>query len=297
MTRNVDVISQSTLTGYGQTLHLHTCEPSATPERAKLVIIHGYGDHGGRYRDLMLALAAAGISSHAVDLRGQGRSTGPRSAVRHWDDYLYDISTLMTSQHLGGDTPTFVLGHSHGGLIAAVAAKRQLITPTPTVPQYPLTIRGVILASPFFAPAFTIPLWKLALARVANILAPDLRIRSGLKGIPMCRDPALQVETQNDPLICRTATPRWFLGATDAQQEVLTLADQISLPLLLLIGTGDTVADPAAMRLFFARAGSADKTKLEYPGLLHELHRELERQTVVNDILSWIQKRLDNPQP
>lgn len=288
MAETLPPITTSSLKSGGQLLHVHSCQ-SAILELARVAIVHGYGDHGGRYRDLMLALSAAGISAHVVDLRGQGRSTGPRGYVDHWDDYLNDFEALLLSDTFRRPdqppTPAFLLGHSHGGLIAAVATVRKRWTTL-------CPFQGVILSSPYFAPAFVIAPWKLALGRLANLLAPSIRISTGLAGMRMCRDPEKLEENRTDPLITRVATPRWYVGATAAQARLLADAGQFDAPLLMLLGTEDPVADPATMRLFFARAASPDRAKLEYPGLLHELLREIERPLIFAEIISWIKKRL-----
>lgn len=273
-----------------ETLYVRIATPHAPPPAsppapvypARVAILHGYGDHIGRYTHLMTALAHAGIPSAGVDLRGQGRSTGARSAVCPWDAYLEDVERLLLSPAFPPARATFIFGHSHGGLIAAVAAVRGL---------WADRLDGVVLSAPYLATAFPIPGWKRALAAVVARVMPTLKVSSGLGPIPMCRDPEMEKENLTDELICGTATPSWFVGSTAAQREALTNAPAARLPVLMLIGTHDGVASPDAMRSLFARLGSPDKTKIEYPGLYHELMRELEREQVFADVIGWVVSR------
>jgi alpha-beta hydrolase superfamily lysophospholipase len=277
---------ETTLHAGGQTLHVRSTHTPGVP-KAKIAILHGYGDHAGRYTDVQLALGLAGYESHAMDFRGHGISTGGRGAVGRWDDYLRDLAQFLAAPLWTppGDTtpyPRFILAHSHGGLVAAAAALRGRLS----------GIAGLVLSSPFFNPGFPIPLHKRALASVGNLLLPNLRISSGLRGTPMCSDPDLQADTANDPLINRTATPRWFVGMRRAQAEVGGNAADIKLPTLTLLGTADRVADIAAIRSVHAALGSPDKRLIEYDGFLHELLREKDRARVFADIVAWLDARV-----
>jgi alpha-beta hydrolase superfamily lysophospholipase len=107
----------------------------------------------------------------------------------------------------------------------------------------------------------------------------------------------MEADTNADPLIARCATPRWYITSRKAQSYALTHAPKLQLPLLLLLGTADGVANPDTMRSFFSSAGSKDKTKLEYPGLHHELLREVERNTIYHDISDWILSHSQHPAP
>src|SRR5688500_3489789 len=108
----------------GVTLHRLSITPAADqPVSARLAEVHGYGDHAGRYWELMTWLASRGVACHAFDFRGHGRSTGRRGFVRRWDEHLDDLRAFLDLPALRhdspGDPPLFVLGHSHGGLVVA----------------------------------------------------------------------------------------------------------------------------------------------------------------------------------
>lgn len=254
---------------------------------AQVIFLHGYGDHHRRYDALRYHLAQQGISSYGIDLRGQGRTTGPRGFTEKWHYYIDDLEILLCSGAVPKGLPTFIIAHSHGALVAIHAA---------LAGKLDWQVSGLVLTAPFLRQAFTVPKWKRLLARAADTCLPELRIASGIGVIPMTRDPEMEAETRDDPLIARCATPRWYVSMLQAQRWAMLHAGKVTNPLLMLLGTADGVADPGAMREFFDAAGSKDKTKLEYPGLHHELLREVEREAIYQDISRWILARI-GPSP
>jgi lysophospholipase len=256
--------------------------------RAAVGIIHGYGDHSGCYTELMEHLAAAGFEAQAIDLRGHGRSAGRRGFVTRWPEYLDDIRAFLDRLQpaslgdLGAEArPVFLLGQSHGALLLIHAALAGL-----------LQVQGVVLTSPYLRSAFLVPPWKLTVGRVADRCVPWLPIRSELRSEMMTSDPALVQVIRGDPLYLRIATPRWYFGALKAQAEAMARADQFRLPVLLVQGEQDAVADPAATRLFYERLGSEDKSYLPITAMRHETHREIGRTEVWTAIVDWLRERL-----
>jgi lysophospholipase len=271
--------SESTFSGPAGALFRRSVVPAAA--WCSVAIIHGYGDHSGRHLHVMRWLAGRGIACHGLDLRGQGNSAGRRGFLRRWDEYLDDLDAFLALPALRQHAPLFLLGHSHGGLVLAAAAIRGLGD-----------LRGCILTSPFFRNRMTVPPVKRLVARAMDPLIPWLRVRSGLSDGMMSSDPAMIADTAADPLVMRIATPRWYFGSLDAQRRALADAPRFTRPLLLLCGGADPVADVAAAEVFFHSAGSVDKTIKVYPGLLHEILREVRREEVFSDILSWLRQRV-----
>jgi alpha-beta hydrolase superfamily lysophospholipase len=270
----------------GVTYHRITVRPAVAPVLARLAFVHGYGDHAGRYVEPMTWLASRGVACYGVDLRGHGRSSGRRAYVRRWDEFLDDVDAFLAELDRRDErdrSPLFVLGHSHGGLVAAVAGLRGRLTSH--------NVAGVILSAPYLVNAFRVPVHKSILARVANVCWPCLRIRSGIRPELTSSDPAMIEESQNDPLLLRCATPRWYLGHRRAQKEALGHADRFTLPLLVLQGDADTIADPRGASAFHDQAGSRDKTLITYPGFRHEPLRETGREQVYRDVLAWVARR------
>lgn len=258
------------------------CTRCASP-RARLIVIHGYGDHSGRYRHFYDWLADRCIESHGVDLRGHGLSGGRRGFVESWDDHLDDLQAFLTLPTVREPAlPTFILGHSHGGFIVAVAGVRQMLD----------GIRGCILSSPYLRNRMPIPTWKIALAHVANHAVPWLRVQSGLNDEWMTSDPAMLADSRADKLLNRGATPRWFLQTRAIQQRILHGAGDFRQPLLCLVGGVDRIADGDSTVEFCHRAGSTDKIVRHYPRMRHELLRESEREQVFAEVMQFMQNRL-----
>jgi len=269
------------LTSPAGVLYAFTVRPTVPPV-ARMVIVHGYGDHSGRYREFMEFLSNRGIESAALDLRGHGKSPGPRGFVRRWDDYLDDVNSLLTS--LPGDLPTFLLGHSHGGLVASAGLSRG---------RFP-NVRGVVLVSTYFVNKAVVPFHKRLLAAFGNVFLPGVRVGTGLGDGMMTHDERMREESKNDPLLNRCATPRWFVSTVAAQKRLFIDAPAFTTPCLTLVGEADVVADPSGASRFHAIVGSSDKTLHVYPGLRHELLREVGRQEIFDRIGTWVSSRVSS---
>jgi alpha-beta hydrolase superfamily lysophospholipase len=230
-------------------------------------------------------MASHRVSSAALEFRGHGRSGGKPGFVRHWDDHLTDLAALLRVEELRSDPnqpPLFLFSHSHGGLVAAVAAMRGLLP----------NIRGVILSAPYFDLKMPIPAWKYWLATLVSAIHPSMQIRSGVRGPMLTRDPAMIDDSRRDPFIRGIATPRWFFETCQTQIKTRATAVNFKMPLLMLVPGNDSIANPQASLEFFKAAGSADKTLLHYPDHMHELVREIGRDEIFQQILNWMQQRL-----
>jgi alpha-beta hydrolase superfamily lysophospholipase len=263
-------------------LFYRSVTPAGAPW-ARVGLLHGYGDHCSRYLHFFRWLAERGVASHAIDFRGHGRSDGKRGFVKRWDEFLDDADALMEEAGMkkSGGPPVFMVGHSHGALVLAMAAIRGLSK-----------VRGTIFSCPYFKSGVRVPWYKMVLARVADRCAPSIAIRSGLQPEWLCRDQELIEDSRNDPYGHHVATPRWFLTMQEAQREVMERAGEFKLPMLMLVGKGDCIAVPEVAEKFFERAGSKDKKILVYPQMLHEVLREREREEVFGEVLAWMRGRI-----
>ena len=253
---------------------------------ARVLILHGYGDHAGRHAHVLQWLADHGFAAFAPDFRGHGRSAGKPVAILNWDEYLDDLKAALALDSLANNAaPLFIIGHSHGALIAIAAALKGTLT-------HAQNLRGAILIAPYLQLRLPVPFAKRLLAQLASILWPTLAFKSGISGPMLTRDPQMIEQTKNDPFIRGIATPRWFTQTTAVQQHILQHAHEFNLPLLMLLPGDDTVADPRASVEFFEHCGSSDKTLKHYPEHRHELMRELDREAVFTTILDWMTARL-----
>ena len=273
--------SEKFIPGGAGKLFYRSVTPSGTAW-ARLALLHGYGDHCSRYLHFFKWLAERGVTSHAIDFRGHGRSDGKRGFVKRWDDFLDDADALLSEAGMksGGGPPNFVLGHSHGALVLAMAGIRGLSG-----------VAGTIFSCSYFKSGVPVPWYKTALAHLANRVMPSMTIRSGLQPEWLCRDKELIEDSRNDPMGHHVATPRWFLTMQAAQREVMKRAAEFKLPLLMLVGKSDCIAVAEEEERFFQRAGSGDKKILVYPQMLHEVLREVEREGVFEEILNWMKSR------
>jgi lysophospholipase len=253
--------------------------------RAHLVLIHGYGDHLGRHRELRDAMLAQGFAVHAFDVRGHGRSGGPRGGVGAFSDYLADLGAFLASVRARAEgRPIFLVAHSHGALIAlAWLGSGALGTES---------IRGLVALSPYLAVAFTPPAWKTMPAAVLSRILPNLPIPTGFGPAFLSRDEAWQRRTEADPLYLRKATPRWWTELNRVQREVLASGSRIRLPVLMMVPGDDQLVSAPVSRRYFGTLGSSDKRLREWPSMRHELFAEIGKEEVYAETSRWISDHL-----
>jgi acylglycerol lipase len=272
--------SLASRSGGAPALHYYTTFPEAAP-KAVVGLIHGYAEYGARYAHVADFWAGRGIASIAIDLRGHGRSEGPRGSCEHFGDYLDDASQLesLVRERAPG-LPAFLFGHSFGGLVAASLV---LTKPAPW--------RGLLLTAPYLGLALKVSPVKRLAGVVASRLLPTLSLPSGVHGADLTRDPVRARAYDEDPLVFRTANARWFTEAQSAQARAIASARSITAPLLVVMGTADRVADLTSVRAFFESAGSKDKHLDVRDGFFHEILNEPEWRGVAEGLAEWILAR------
>jgi alpha-beta hydrolase superfamily lysophospholipase len=248
--------------------------------------LHGLGDHSGLYPTLVDHLLRENMVVHAFDLRGNGRSPGPRGFVERWDHYRDDLARfveLVRREDAG--LPLFLIGNSLGGLIVLDYALHA-----------PETLRGVVAVS---APLgrLGVPPALLALGRFLSRVWPGFSRETGMDLSGLARDPEIIGRILEDPLFHRRATARLSTEVTATIARVQAGAPAFQLPLLLLHGSEDRMVPPDGARAFVGRAGSADKQLIEYPGAYHALFADLGREQALADVAGWIEAQLGAPLP
>lgn len=259
----------------GVELYARHWAPAEAP-RAVVVVMHGLKDHSGRYAGFASQLAAAGYSVYAFDLRGHGRSSGPRVAPGRWWDYVDDLDRFLAGVEVREPgRPVFVLGHSMGGTIAAGAAI-----------QHRPPVAGLILS----APALVIdgPPILLGATRLLGALAPRAPALR-LPDADFSSTPGAAEALRADPLIAHAAGPaRTAAGLVEGIRRIWAGAPTLDLPVLALHGTRDRLTAPAGSRLFVETIASRDRTLRVYEGLFHDLLHEPDGAQVAGDIRSWL---------
>jgi acylglycerol lipase len=272
--------SEETFKGVGDlTIFTRSWRPVGQP-RGVVVIAHGFNSHSGRYAEVAKRFVAADLAVYAPDHRGRGKSEGERFHVEKFSDYVDDLATFIkhTKAREPG-LPVFLLGHSAGGVISSLYAL-----------GHQSELAGLISESS----AFELPAPGFALAGLKGLsyLAPHLRVLK-LKNEDFSRDPQIVESMNRDPLIAgENQTAKTVAELIRADERLRTEFPRIKLPLLILHGTSDKAAKADGSRFFNKTAGSKDKTLKLYDGAYHDLLNDFGKETVVTDILGWIEPHL-----
>jgi alpha-beta hydrolase superfamily lysophospholipase len=251
--------------------------------RGMVVVAHGIGEHGGAYAHLAEAIGPAlGVDFIALDFRGHGRSSGRRGLVRRYEDLVEDLRAAVAwAKSRRPDVPLFLLGHSNGGQVVLRLALEGADG-----------VAGVIASNPSIRIAMPVPPGKLKLGKMLLSLAPWITLRAEAPSAWMTRDPAMQQMYRTDNLRHNRISAPLFFGMVEGGEMLLARAGEIRAPILMLIGGQDPVVSPQSNRQFYDRLGSADKTLLLYPKMLHEPINELGREQVFDDLTRWIEPRI-----
>ena len=247
---------------------------------ARLLWIHGFAEHGGRYTDTLDWFAGRGVESWMLDLRGHGKSGGKRVYIDRFSDYLDDVEALYHQAGQSDDLPTFWIAHSMGGLVLARFLQERAGCLE--------GIDGAVILSPFMGTEIELPGWKTAIARLLSSLCPSFALPVGALPDLLSKDPAVGRGYVEDPLIPKRATARWFTETEEAQRLAIKRAAAIQLPALVMHGLDDGLADVEATKKFFAALSSEAKELKLWENLRHELLNEVEKDAVREHISNWI---------
>jgi len=248
--------------------------------KANIIIIHGVGEHSGRYMDTAQGLFDLGFNVFTGDLVGHGLSDGIRVYIKSIQDYLDNVSFFIG--RVKNEKPTFLLGHSMGGLI---------------VLYYMLfsdnnTVKGVIASSPYIKDKIKVPAIKYNIGKIAAALFPKFTLESGLKGDMICRDKTIAEKYDQDELNCSKVTARWFVEVEKARYHLVLKQKSFSYPCLLLQAGEDEAVDAVGVLEFYHQISSRDKEFVLYDDFYHEILNDPEKSKVIDKISSWINERV-----
>lgn len=267
----------------GLRLCCYAVRPSTNPYRARVILVHGLGDHGRSlpYRNLAEYLAVCQFAVYGFDLRGHGQSEGARMFTNTWAELRDDLHCFVKLvQDQAFDEPLFLIGLSLGGLLALNYAQHD-----------PEGLGGVVAAAPA-VDASGVPAMIKWVVPIMSRLLPHTAINPGLDLAHISRDTTAVQSYTSDPNFQTHTTSRLAAEVLKTMAETNAQASQFNLPLLILHGEADTIVRPAGSAHFLARVPVADKERLTYTDTYHNLFIEPNRAQVFADIVQWLERHL-----
>lgn len=272
---------KSTFTGVGDLeLYAQAWVPE-NPPRAVVTLVHGVGEHSGRYMNLVRPLVEQGYAVYSFDQRGHGASPGRRVHIDRWTEYRDDLAAfLATVSAKQPGCPVIIYGHSMGSLVVL-----------DYLLQKPSGLSGAIISGAALQPAGVGSPAIIAMARVLTHVTPQLAISLGISAEHLARDPEALAAYRSDPLVTGKATVRWGTESLDTVERIKAGMSDIDIPLLVVHGEADHLNLVAGARALFDAVPSADKTIRVYPGVYHEPHNDLGHEQLAADVSEWLGHR------
>lgn len=238
-----------------------------------LFLVHGLGEHSGRYVHVGRYFAKAGYRTIAFDLRGHGRSGGKPVFINRYEELAADVRSVV--DHFGGKA-SFLFGHSMGGQLVLWAAG-----------HCRMNLAGVIASAPWLGLAQPPPPWQVILARMLNRSLPGFRFSTNVDRANLSHDQGHLDSLEDLDLLHEFITVRFYFEAMRAAEQIADKA-AIDVPVLLVQGGDDRVISRDTVETFYKRLKAPLKTLKIYPDLFHELHNETERREVMDFFLGWM---------
>ncbi|KAK7201893.1 monoglyceride lipase [Novymonas esmeraldas] len=276
-----------------QNLWLHFCEwwphgdggaAAATPIKGVVFIVPGLGEHTGRYDSVALRLNREGYVVFSMDNQGTGGSEGLRLYVERFEHFVDDVCAFVAFVQKRypalQQLPTFLLGHSMGGLIATRVAQRDATG-----------FRGVVLSGPALGLPEYIPGILRSLGRFLARWFPKVPVRKLNCDLASHNPPVVELVKQ-DPFYCNVMLRARFADEMlAAQDRAAAAAPTSAFPFLIVHGTDDKLCSLEKSRWFYETAPSTDKHHVAYPGAAHEVLTELCRGEVMAEVMKFIKER------
>jgi alpha-beta hydrolase superfamily lysophospholipase len=249
--------------------------------RAVICLVHGLGEHSGRYQYLAEAMNRVGYTVIAADLRGHGKSEGARGHIPQYEDLLSDVGlAIEEAKHRFPKLPIFIYGHSLGGNIVLNYFLRK---------ESP--ILGAVVTAPSLKLGFDPPASKVFLGNLMNTIWPTYTQASGLETAALSRDPQVVEMYINDPLVHDRVSARLFVGFYEAGLWALKHANELRVPTLIMQGDADRLVSCSATQEFADQAGSICDLKI-WADFYHEIHNEPEKDLVIEYAENWLDRHL-----
>lgn len=250
--------------------------------KAAIIIVHGLGEHSGRYGNVVNYLVPLGYAIYGFDLPGHGKSEGDREFVRGFEDYTETLMMYrdkVKAWHPG--KPIFLVGHSMGGLIT-----------TYYLLDHSSDFSGAVISAPAITVPENITKVTIMVSKVLSKIAPKLGMMQ-LDANDISRDTQVVQDYLDDPLVFNGKTPvRLMTEMLKGMLRINEEVEKITVPFIAVQGSEDKLANPEGAKMLYERAGSKDKTLKIYDGLYHEVFNEPERDQVLGDVEAWLDERV-----
>jgi len=251
------------------------------PPIAVIALVHGMGEHSGRYSKFADYFVEQGIAVIAFDQRGHGKSDGAKGHIINYNLYLDGVSELVDRAKIQfKNKPVFLYGHSMGGNVAVNFALKN-----------PTAVAGLILSAPWLKLAFEPSPIKVKLARLMRNLYPGFTQSSQLNTDHLSRDPSVAIAYNKDKLVHDKISASAFIGFYNAGYFALQHANLLKVPTLIMHGSGDKITSHTAS-IEFAKASPIVSEIMTWDDLYHEIHNEPERFQVLEFATNWIKGKL-----
>lgn len=277
--------TSSVVTPDGTSLFVRRWQPAGEAKRSAL-LLHGLGEHGGRYGHVAAALNASGIDVWAHDHRGFGKSSGDRARIPERNAFVADAKIVFDKMcadvdvNQNGQRP-ILLGHSMGGAVAARAVTGGWITPSALVLSSPGLLSYLNAAT-------------RAAVRGLELVTPNLAVPHGLPLDKISHDEEVLAQSKADPLSHSLISPRITMFIVEAGEAAIRDAGKLTMPTLVQAAGDDKLVDPEGSRQFAAAAPAGLCTLKIYDGLYHEIYNErpADRARVLADLKEWLTRKL-----
>jgi len=264
------------IAGDGTELHGYSWIPENEP-KAVICLIHGLGEHAGRYQWVADFFNENQFGVYSYDQRGHGRSPGKRGHARY-ENLLEDIESLLMVARVNHlDTPIYLYGHSWGGNLVS-----HFILNRPTN-----ELQAAVLTSPWLKLSREPNGMQLKMAKLMAKLYPSFTQSNGLDIADLSRDSEVGKAYKADPLVHDQISAGLFIEVQRAGSQSIELAKHLKLPTLVVHGSNDKITSAAASQEF-AEAGNSNSNYHQWPEMRHETHNEIGKEEVLNYTLNWM---------
>jgi alpha-beta hydrolase superfamily lysophospholipase len=252
--------------------------------KAVLMMVHGLAEHSGRYMNVVNHFVPLGYAVYGIDHPGHGQSEGPRVYVERFEDFTDTLKIYFDMvRDWQSNKPIFLIGHSMGGLIAAVYLL-----------DHQAELEGAVLSGPSVKVPDSISAITIFAGKMFSALIPRLGLIQ-LEAEGVSRDPAVVKAYVSDPLVYTgKITARLAAELLKTMQRVTAEATKITLPILIVQGKADRLVDPEGAQMLYDTVGSVDKAIKIYDDLYHEVFNEPEHVQVMGDVEAWLEVHLNS---